>query len=100
MHSFSTLVAFVAAAAWFSRVRAVATLADVCTTAYVTSTLPANDSLPGLSIIGGTITANPVTNYTVQAGNDYPAFTGLDFCNITFAYTHDGLGDQVIWTVC
>src|SRR3954468_23669070 len=65
-----------------------ASLADVCTTQYVHSALPANGFLPGVSLTLGTV--NAVTNYTAAAGSANPGKSGLEVCNVTFSYTHAG----------
>lgn len=78
-----------------------ATLDDVCTTSYVAAHLPA-DGFYGdyaLTLNPNSVTANPVTNYSVGATTSvfFPAAT-FDYCNVTFAYTHDGRDDAVLLT--
>ncbi|KAK4658336.1 hypothetical protein QC762_100020 [Podospora pseudocomata] len=65
-------------------------LPDVCTTAFVESSLPAPDFFPGLELIAGSVTAQPVTNFTAPPDSTHPGATGRDFCNVTFAYRHVG----------
>lgn len=71
-------------------VAAVPSLSDVCTTTYVQSALPADGFIQGITPSSTSVTANPVTNYTLAAGSTNPSKTGLDFCNVTFSYTHAG----------
>ena len=71
-------------------------LADLCTVAYVQSVLPPSGLITGISPSSTSVTANAVTNYTATAGNTNPSKVGLDFCNITFSYSHAGLNDRVI----
>jgi tannase len=74
---------------------AIPSLTDVCTTTYIQSALPANGFIEGIAVLSTSITANQVTNYSVTAGNMNPGKSGLDFCNITFSYAHDGRKDKV-----
>lgn len=71
-----------------------ATLQDVCTSSYAKAALPADDFLAGVTIDPSTITASAVTNSSVSGSVYYPDAT-FDYCNVTFAYTHNGLDDQV-----
>ncbi|KAF2669011.1 tannase and feruloyl esterase [Microthyrium microscopicum] len=45
------------------------------------------------SISPTSLTVNPVTNYTIAPSPLYAGKSGLDFCNVTFAYSHAGLND-------
>lgn len=76
-------------------VSAKASLADVCTTAYVQSALPADGFIEGITLSSASVTSNPVTNYTVPLADLNPSKAGLDFCNVTFSYSHTGLDDTV-----
>lgn len=73
-----------------------ASLSSMCTSDHVTDTLPADGFIPGIVLDPSSITANAIYNATITSSNDYPAANRLDFCNVTFAYTHDGLGDRVL----
>jgi len=72
-----------------------ATLADVCTTSYVESVLPADNFIQGVTLSAESVTANAVSNYTVAAGTSAPGKSGLNFCNVTFSFSHAGLDDKV-----
>lgn len=76
-------------------VSAKASLADVCTTAYVQSALPADGFIEGVTLSSASVTSNSVTNYTVALADLNPSKDGLDFCNVTFSYSHAGLEDTV-----
>lgn len=71
-----------------------ASLADVCTTTYVQSKLP-TDVVEGITLETDSVTANAVYNHSVSAGDLWPGKSGLNFCNVTFAYTRDGVNDTV-----
>lgn len=72
-----------------------AILADVCTTSYVQSVLPADNFIQGLVLMAGSVTANAVTNFTVPSSSSNPGKSGLNFCNVTLSYSHTGLNDEV-----
>jgi tannase len=70
-------------------------LADVCSKTYVTSALPPDSSFNGITINALSVTANLVYNETHTGGTFFPDST-INYCNVTFTYTHNGLGDTVI----
>jgi tannase len=71
-----------------------ASLSNICNVDYITNSLPSGDSaIQGL--VYGDVTAQPVYNSSVEAGNNYPAVTGRNFCNVTVAYNHAGKDDAV-----
>lgn len=75
-------------------VSAVASLSEVCTDDYVTSILD-NAQFPiGSSLVDGSVVTVAVTNFTVSDGGALPA-SGLDYCNVTFSYIHEGSGYEV-----
>jgi tannase len=71
------------------------TLGDVCKTSYAVSSLPVSGFYTGITIDSASVSANPVTNTSVSGQVMFPDAT-FDFCNVTFAYTHDGRDDQVL----
>jgi tannase len=69
-------------------------LSSICSVDYIKERLPIdNTALQGL--VYGDVTANSVYNFSVQAGNNYPAAIGRNFCNVTVAYNHVGKDDAV-----
>jgi len=69
-------------------------LSSICSVDYIKRSLPtSNTELQGL--VYGDVTANSVYNSSVEAGNNYPAVHGRNFCNVTVAYKHDGKDDTV-----
>ena len=75
-------------------VASASSLSSICSVNYIKASLPTEDTaLQGL--VYGDVTANSVYNSSVQAGNNYPAADGRNFCNVTVAYNHDGKDDAV-----
>ncbi|KAI1622082.1 feruloyl esterase-like protein B precursor [Exophiala viscosa] len=70
-------------------------LNDVCTTSYVVASLPAPGTIPGITIDNSSVAASPVANAEVANENMYPDAV-FDYCNVSFAYSHDGRNDQVL----
>ena len=73
---------------------AAASLGQVCTTSYIQSVLPADGFVSGLTFHPDTVTASAVYNQS-YSGVDYPTAT-INYCNVTFQYSHDGWDDNVI----
>lgn len=98
MRSLSSYTAFLAT---ILPVALAITLDDVCTSSYVAAHLPASGYYGdyAISVNTDSVTANPVTNYTVGPV-DSPMFpaANFDYCNVTFTYSHDGRGDAVLLT--
>lgn len=70
-----------------------ASLSDICNTVYIASNLPAADFYPGVTIDATSVSATLIQNYTAEF-EWYPTTT-IDYCNVTFAYSHDGIaGDR------
>lgn len=75
-------------------VASASSLASICSVDYIRASLPTeNTALQGL--VYGDVTANSIYNSSVQAGNNYPAADGRNFCNVTVAYKHGGKDDAV-----
>ncbi|KAK5191871.1 hypothetical protein LTR99_008398 [Exophiala xenobiotica] len=72
-----------------------ASLEDVCTTSYVQASLPQPDSITGLTIDPSSVVVNAVTSAQVLKESMYPDAV-FDYCNVSFAYSHDGRNDQVL----
>lgn len=74
-------------------------LNDVCTQSYVQASLPMKDLFLGdwgniaIAIDLSSVTAKPVTNFSVSGNVMYPDAT-FDYCDVTFAYTHPGRNDR------
>ncbi|OJJ46566.1 hypothetical protein ASPZODRAFT_159412 [Penicilliopsis zonata CBS 506.65] len=94
MARLTRLAATAAAAASLAHASS-ATLDDVCTVSYVQSSLPDDDYLTGVSTFPDTVTAAVVTNASISGENFFPDAV-IDFCNVTFAYTHRGRNDTVL----
>lgn len=69
-------------------------LDDVCSATYAKSALPAAGSFEGIAIDPSSLTVTVTHNKSISSGSYYPAAT-ISYCNVTFAYTHDGKDDKV-----
>lgn len=69
-------------------------LSDVCTTAYASAAVPAADFLPGITIDASSVTTSLVTNST--ASNDWYISESINYCNVTIAYSHNGIADDLV----
>ncbi|KAK3386485.1 Tannase/feruloyl esterase [Podospora didyma] len=67
----------------------VTTLDQVCTPGYAHAALPAPGFYPGITIDTTSISTSIVTNRTVKS-DWFPAST-ISYCNVTFAYSHNGI---------
>ncbi|PYH73629.1 putative tannase [Aspergillus vadensis CBS 113365] len=71
------------------------TLAELCTDSIVKAALPPSEFIQGITIDSDSVTTEVVTNSSFSS-DFYPSAT-IDYCNVTFAYSHDGIdGDQVL----
>ncbi|OJD32546.1 tannase [Diplodia corticola] len=82
-----------ATAAALTSVRA-ASLSDVCTTSYAQSALPADDVYPGITIDKTSVQAAITANSSVSS-EWYPSAV-VDYCNVTFAYSHNGIANDKV----
>lgn len=72
-------------------------LNDVCTTSHVQASLPAAGTFPGITIDSSSVVASAVTNAEFVDEYMYPDAV-FDYCNVSFAYSHDGRDDQfLLW---
>jgi tannase len=74
-----------------------ASLSQVCTDAYVTAALPANGTFQGISIDSGSVATTINTNVSISSQNFFPAAV-INYCEVTFNYTHIGRDDRVALT--
>lgn len=74
-----------------------ATLGNVCTTSYVQSVLPADGTITGLTVDPSSVGVTANYNVSVPSATFFPAAT-IDYCAVTFNYTHIGLDDTVALT--
>lgn len=71
------------------------TLEELCTVSYLQTVLPSSKFIQGITIDSDSLTTSVATNSTVSSV-DYPTAT-IDYCNVTLAYSHDGIdGDRVL----
>lgn len=68
-------------------------LSEVCAQSYVQASLPSDDLILGVTIDPTSVVASPVTNASVSNPDYYPNGT-IAFCNVTFAYSHNGAKRQ------
>lgn len=91
MHSLLTVSTFAAGLS----VAAASSLSSVCNAAYAKAALPS--AIPAITIDSTSLTVSAHTNYTVSGSVMYPNAT-FDYCNVTFAYSHNGRSDRVLVT--
>ncbi|OJJ45207.1 hypothetical protein ASPZODRAFT_160137 [Penicilliopsis zonata CBS 506.65] len=83
-----------ALAALAGTARAVSSLSEACTVAKVQAALPADGTFNGLSLSADSVTANTVYNVSYTGQTFFPDTT-INYCNVTFTYSHDGADDEV-----
>ncbi|WPH00763.1 Hypothetical protein R9X50_00359300 [Acrodontium crateriforme] len=72
-------------------------LQNNCNKAYAKSVLPSDDVYPGITIDTSSVTASAFYKTSVSGDVMFPDAV-FDYCNITFAYSHNGRDDQVLVT--
>ena len=96
MRSASTSRGLAAAAMLLSAATAVsaaASLNDICSSSYAVSALPL-DAIQGVTIDTTSVTTQLVTNFTAES-IFFPTST-FDYCNLTFAYSHNGIEGDIV----
>ncbi|KAI1458578.1 feruloyl esterase-like protein B precursor [Annulohypoxylon moriforme] len=71
-----------------------ASLADYCTVDYATSVLPVRDLGLAVTIDESSVSAALATNKSVSS--EWYASSVIDYCNVTFAYSHNGLNNDTV----
>jgi len=70
------------------------TIDDICTNDYMTSALPAADFLPGVTIDTTSVTTAIISNST--SSNDWYISEAITYCNVTIAYSHNGISGDLV----
>lgn len=73
---------------------AAVSLKDLCTPSYAKAALPAEGFYNGITIDSSSIATTLGKNFNLSS-NTFFADAVVDYCNITFAYTHNGRNDVV-----
>ncbi|KAI1135550.1 feruloyl esterase-like protein B precursor [Hypoxylon sp. FL0543] len=71
-----------------------ASLADYCTAEYATKSLPVQDLGLGVTIDQSSVSVALASNKSVSSQWFEPAV--IDYCSVTFAYSHDGLANDIV----
>ncbi|KAI1371565.1 feruloyl esterase-like protein B precursor [Hypoxylon crocopeplum] len=71
-----------------------ASLDDYCTVDYAASVLPVQDLGLGITIDPSSVSAALTTNKSVSS--QWYESAVVDYCNVTFAYSHDGLANDIV----
>jgi tannase len=93
MSSYFSLRQALTAAVSLSTVNA-ASLSDVCSPTYAQTALPASDFYPGITIDSSSTTAALVTNSSTTS--EWFSTVAINYCNVTFAYSHNGITDDIV----
>ncbi|KAJ5098810.1 tannase [Penicillium argentinense] len=67
-----------------------ASLEELCTTFHTRNTL-LKTQFQGLTLDQPSVTSQPVYNSSTTGQIFWPDYSGFDFCNVTFSYSHNGL---------
>lgn len=71
-------------------------LTDICTPTYLAANFPAVDFYDGITLDPTSITAKMVIN--ASASSVFYPNAVIDYCAVTFKYSHNGLNDSVLLT--
>lgn len=71
-----------------------ASLADICTVDYVTTALPVEDLGLAVTIDTSSVSVALTTNKTI--GSSWYPSAVVDYCTVTFAYSHNGLNNDTV----
>ncbi|KAJ5719922.1 hypothetical protein N7493_006800 [Penicillium malachiteum] len=82
-----------AAALALATVASATSLSSICTDAYAKKSLPFG-AIDGVTIDESSVSTSLVTNYTATS-IFFPTDT-FNYCNLTFAYSHNGIADDVV----
>jgi tannase len=77
----------------YASVAGATSLSEICTESYAQAALPV-DVIDGITVDTSSVTTSLVTNYTASS-IFYPTDT-FDYCNLTFAYSHNGIDGDVV----
>lgn len=69
-----------------------ATLDSICSKSYAQAALPTDNLPPGIKIDPSSLSAELFTNQTLSS--DWFPTSTVDYCNITFAYSHNGIAND------
>ncbi len=72
-----------------------ATLQEICSDSYVRAALPAADAFPGITINSSSVSTNITVNSSIAQSDWHNAAT-ISYCNVTFAYSHNGIADDIV----
>ncbi|TQV90412.1 tannase and feruloyl esterase family protein [Cordyceps javanica] len=72
-----------------------ATLQDICNVSYVQAALPAADAFPGITINTSSVSTAATLNSSI-AQSDWHNAASISYCNVTLAYSHDGIADDAV----
>ncbi|KAF4553159.1 Tannase and feruloyl esterase-like protein 4 [Elsinoe fawcettii] len=72
-----------------------ASLAELCTVSNVQASVPGEGDINGITVDTSSVYAAPVYNTSVSGADFYPD-GAFDYCNVSFAYSHNGRDDQVL----
>ncbi|XDG04740.1 hypothetical protein ABKA04_004355 [Annulohypoxylon sp. FPYF3050] len=71
-----------------------ASLADYCTVEYVASVLPTQDLGLAITVDPSSVSVALATNKSVSS--EWYTASVIDYCNVTFAYSHNGLNNDTV----